>query len=96
MTNPANPTGPGAGTGTIPLGDSQQRPSPAPTATARRVPQDTLASCNGGHDDRGCSFTLMGYDMAHVKEAARIHARAQRHETVVTELALVVYDGRPR
>lgn len=96
MTNRANPTRPGKGTRTIRLAHSQHVASPFPhTARAHRLPQDTLANCNGD-DARGCSFSLGGYDMAHVKEAARQHAREQRHETVVTLVTLVVYDGRPR
>lgn len=63
----------------------------------RRVPTLFGARCNGDEID-GCSFeyprSSYSEDGFAVKEAAKRHAREARHEVVVTEETLVVYDHR--
>lgn len=59
---------------------------------------DTLyeGECNGDEAD-GCEWaTPLSGDGFRVKEAAKAHARLERHEVVVTETSMVVYDRRPR
>ena len=63
---------------------------------ARRVEPIFAADCNGNENERCGWSTPYSESGFRVKEAAKAHARAMRHETVVTETTLVVYDRRPR